>query len=84
VSIVWVGPGGDEIVAGHPPEHRKVPNVRNDSRVALSIGTSKRNAMGLNEYSARRRSCGTRSTRPATHRPSRRRERAAAVAKTLP
>ena len=50
VSIVWVGLHGDEIVAGHLPEHRKVRNIRNDSRVALSIETGKRNAMGLNEY----------------------------------
>src|SRR5580704_6241787 len=40
----------DEIVAGHLPEHRKVRNIRNDSRVALSIETSTRNAMGLTEY----------------------------------
>jgi PPOX class probable F420-dependent enzyme len=44
VSIVWVGLHGNEIVAGHLPEHRKVRNIRNDSRVALSIETSKRNA----------------------------------------
>ena len=50
VSVVWVGLDGDEIVAGHLPEHRKVRNIRNDSRVALSIETDKRNAMGLNEY----------------------------------
>src|SRR4249919_2225062 len=50
VSIVWVGLDGDEIVAGHLPEHRKVRNIRNDSRVALSLETDKRNAMGLNEY----------------------------------
>src|SRR5438270_5497675 len=50
VSIVWVGLDGDEIVTGHLPEHRKVRNIRNDSRVALSIETDRRNAMGLNEY----------------------------------
>ena len=50
VSIVWAGLDGDEIVAGHLPEHRKVRNIRNDSRVALSIETSTRNAMGLTEY----------------------------------
>jgi PPOX class probable F420-dependent enzyme len=50
VSIVWVGLDGDEIVAGHLPEHRKVRNIRNDPRVALSIETGTRNAMGLNEY----------------------------------
>ena len=50
VSIVWAGLDGDEIVAAHLPEHRKVRNIRNDPRVALSIETSTRNAMGLNEY----------------------------------
>jgi PPOX class probable F420-dependent enzyme len=50
VSIVWVGLDGDEIVAGHLPEHRKVRNIRNDRRVALSVETGKRNAIGLNEY----------------------------------
>jgi hypothetical protein len=37
-------------LAGHLPEHRKVHNIRNDSRVALSLETGKRNAVGLNEY----------------------------------
>jgi len=50
VTVVWVGVDGDEIVAAHLPEHRKVRNIRNDSRVALSIETATRNAMGLNEY----------------------------------
>jgi PPOX class probable F420-dependent enzyme len=39
VTVVWVGLDGDEIVAAHLPEHRKVRNIRNDSRVALSIET---------------------------------------------
>ena len=50
VTIVWVGLAGDEIAAAHLPEHRKVRNIRNDPRVALSIETDKRNAMGLNEH----------------------------------
>src|SRR5260221_1253270 len=50
VSIVWVGLDGDEIVAAHLPEHRKVRNIRHDSRVALSIETDTRNAMRLTEY----------------------------------
>jgi PPOX class probable F420-dependent enzyme len=49
-SVVRAGLDGDEIVAGHLPGHRKVRNIRNDSRVALSLETGKRNAMGLNEY----------------------------------
>jgi PPOX class probable F420-dependent enzyme len=50
VTIVWVGLDGDEIVIGHLPEHRKIRNIRNDSRVALSIETHERNPTGLNEY----------------------------------
>jgi len=50
VSIVWVGLDGDEIVAAHLPEHRKVRNMRRDPRVALSIETPNRNRIGLQEY----------------------------------
>ena len=50
VTVVWVGLDGDEVVAAHLPEHRKVRNIRNDSRVALSIETGTHNAMGLTEY----------------------------------
>jgi PPOX class probable F420-dependent enzyme len=50
VSIVWVGLDGDEIVAAHLPEHRKVRNMRADPRVALSLETTSQNAMGLTEY----------------------------------
>jgi len=50
VTVVWVGLDGDEIVAGHLPEHRKIRNIRNDSRVALSIETTNRNNIGLTEY----------------------------------
>jgi PPOX class probable F420-dependent enzyme len=50
VSMVGVGLDGDEIVAAHLPEHRKVRNIRNDSRVALSIETDTPNAMGLTQY----------------------------------
>ena len=50
VTVVWAGLDGNEIVAAHLPEHRKVCNIRNDSRVALSIETDTRNAIGLNEY----------------------------------
>jgi PPOX class probable F420-dependent enzyme len=50
VTVVWVGLDGDEIVAAHLPEHRKIRNIRNDNRVALSLETGTRNAMGLTEY----------------------------------
>lgn len=50
VSVVWVGLDGDEIVAAHLPEHRKVRNVRRDPRVALSMQAQTLNAFGLREY----------------------------------
>jgi PPOX class probable F420-dependent enzyme len=50
VSIVWVGLDGDEIVAAHLPEHRKLRNMRRDSRVALSVEAGSHNSMGLAEY----------------------------------
>jgi PPOX class probable F420-dependent enzyme len=50
VSIVWVGLDGDELVAAHLPEHRKIRNMRRDPRVALSVEAYSHNAMGLNEY----------------------------------
>jgi PPOX class probable F420-dependent enzyme len=52
VSIVWVGLEGDEIVAAHLLEHRKVRNIRRDPRVALSVLAGTRNEMGLDEYVA--------------------------------
>jgi PPOX class probable F420-dependent enzyme len=50
VSIVWVGLDGEEIVAGHLAERRKVRNIRDDSRVALSFETGGHDARGLVEY----------------------------------
>lgn len=50
VSIVWVGVDGDELVAAHLPEHRKVRNIRRDPRVALSVEAGTRNESGLDEY----------------------------------
>ena len=50
VSIVWVGLDGDEIVAGHLAERRKVRNIRDDSRVALSFETGGHDPRGLVEY----------------------------------
>jgi len=50
VSIVWVGLEGDEIVAAHLPEHRKVRNIRRDGRVALSIETGTHSDLGLVQY----------------------------------
>lgn len=50
VSIVWVGLDGEELVAGHLPDHRKLRNIRRDPRVALSIESGGRNEIGLDEY----------------------------------
>jgi PPOX class probable F420-dependent enzyme len=50
VSIVWVGVDGEELVAAHLPEHRKVRNIRRDARVALSVEAGSKNDMGLDEY----------------------------------
>jgi PPOX class probable F420-dependent enzyme len=50
ISIVWVGLQGDEIVAGHLAKRRKVLNIRNDDRVALSFETGTLNERGLVEY----------------------------------
>ena len=50
VTLVWAGLDGDDIVAAHLSEHRKVRNIRNDSRVAVSFETPEHNAQGLNEY----------------------------------
>src|SRR2546421_2316793 len=49
VSVVWVGLDGEEIVAAHLPEHRKLLNIRRDPRVALSIEAGTHNEPGLTE-----------------------------------
>ena len=50
VSVVWVGLEGDEIVAAHLAERRKVRNMRRDPRVTLSLEAGTLNARGLVEY----------------------------------
>ena len=50
VTIVWIGLEGDEIVAAHLPRNRKVRNIQRDPRVAISIETEGKSAMGLTEY----------------------------------
>lgn len=51
VAIIWVGLDGDEVVAGHlNPGQHKLRNIARDPRVALSIESESRNAMGLQEY----------------------------------
>lgn len=50
VSLVWLGLDGDEVVVGHLPKHQKVKNILREPRVAISIQSDKKNAMGLMEY----------------------------------
>lgn len=55
VAIVWVGlaegeSGEPEVVSGHLMSQRKIDNIRRDPRVAISIETDVRNAIGLDEY----------------------------------
>ena len=49
VSVVWVGLEGDEIVAAHLAERRKVRNMRRDPRVTLSLEAGTLNTRGLVE-----------------------------------
>jgi PPOX class probable F420-dependent enzyme len=50
VSCVWMGLDGDELVAGHLPEHKKVRNIRRDSRVVVSFEGTRIHPPGLKEY----------------------------------
>jgi PPOX class probable F420-dependent enzyme len=54
VSVVWVAlqstPDGDELVSAHLSEHKKVRNVRNDPRVALTIGSLEKLGLGNRPY----------------------------------
>jgi len=50
VSGVWVGLDGDEIVFASMSDRQKLRNLRRDPRVAVSIPSGTRNAMGLEEY----------------------------------
>lgn len=50
VTIAWVGLDGDEIVFATLGDQRKLKNIRNDPRVAISIETDRTNEMGLREY----------------------------------
>jgi len=42
ISIVWVGLDGDEIVCAHLGSRKKVRNIQQDARVALSMVTGGR------------------------------------------
>jgi len=50
VTLVWIGLDGEDVVAGHLPENRKVKNIRRDPRVAISLQADTKSSMGLTEY----------------------------------
>jgi hypothetical protein len=50
VTCVWVGLDGGEIVSAHLGRYRKVKNVEQDARVAISIETSEPAENGLPKY----------------------------------
>jgi PPOX class probable F420-dependent enzyme len=49
-SVVWVGVEGDEIVAGHLMQGRKVQNIARDPRVALTVEAEGSNPVGMTNY----------------------------------
>ena len=50
VSVVWIGIEDDEFVCGHMGAWKKVHNIRQDPRVALSLLAPTQNAWGLQDY----------------------------------
>jgi PPOX class probable F420-dependent enzyme len=50
VTVVWFGLDGDDLVAAHLFESRKVKNIRRDGRVAITFESAAKSAMGLAEY----------------------------------
>lgn len=50
VTIVWMGLDGEDIVAAHLYENKKVRNIRQDGRVAITFESDTKSAMGLTEY----------------------------------
>ena len=49
-TIVWVGLDGDDIVAAHLLESKKVRNIRQDGRVVVTFESATKSDMGLTEY----------------------------------
>lgn len=50
VSVVWIGLDGDDIVAGHMGQGRKVANIARDPRVALTVEAEGANPVGMANY----------------------------------
>jgi PPOX class probable F420-dependent enzyme len=50
VTLVWVGLDGDDLVAAHLPENKKVKNIRLDGRVAISFEGNQNSDFGLLQH----------------------------------
>ncbi|MGD2077660.1 MAG: PPOX class F420-dependent oxidoreductase [Chloroflexota bacterium] len=50
VTLVWAGLDGDDIVTAHLYESKKVRNIQNDGRVAITFECDTKSDMGLTEY----------------------------------
>lgn len=50
LTMVWARMDGDDIIAAHLAESKKVRNIRRDPRVAVSFQADRQNPMGLDEY----------------------------------
>ena len=50
LTLIWIGLDGEDIVAAHLPENRKVKNIRLDPRVAISLQAQTKSSLGLTEY----------------------------------
>ena len=50
VTLVWAGVDGDDIVTAHLFASKKVRNILNDGRVAITFECDTKSAMDLSEY----------------------------------
>jgi PPOX class probable F420-dependent enzyme len=50
VTLVWAGLDGDNILTAHLFASKKVQNILNDGRVAVTFECETKSAMGLSEY----------------------------------
>ncbi|MDX1416582.1 MAG: TIGR03618 family F420-dependent PPOX class oxidoreductase [Candidatus Promineifilaceae bacterium] len=50
VTLVWAGLDGDDIVTAHLFETKKVRNIKQDGRVAVTFECDTKSEMGLTEY----------------------------------
>lgn len=50
VTLVWMGSDGEDLVAAHLYESKKVRNIKQDGRVAVTFESPTKSEMGLTEY----------------------------------